>query len=403
MTRRNRQLKAWERRRRRRIRIFWLILLLIAIAVAAVILIHAAMPYEQADLCELFTIEYGGYNTNGTAEAIMNDAAVDELLSKVKEDYDNAWIHYTNPDPEDYVKFRSSLVANLSATSGLSNGSAVSLTVAYDKKLADKLKIDVTSINDVYTVDSLVRATVLSVDQMFADVNVEFSGISPQLTATVSNNSTHPFLSTVLYEIVEPREYYSEGNEVKVVAIYDADAAFEKQYVVDAPDTGCAKIYTATSDAKYVSSYTDIPSSLVSEAVEAGKAAFVNANEYGVRIFCEGNLVPVYINKQATFEWGSARALSAYFKAVLPENAGKLGNNYNDLDVIYETSLTQADGKSCKCYCAVRFSNIVMNGDGSLSYDFSNPKIMSASYFSARVKKNVVDSYMGDYEIEKVL
>lgn len=402
MAGRGRQKKSWVRRRRRMIKRIIALVLLLIIGVVAGFLINASFPYEEADLCDMFSIVYGGYETTGTAEAVMNDAVVDELLSKVKEDYDDALIHLKKVDPEDYVNFRSSLNAVLTPAENLSNGSIVTMTVMYDKKLAEKLKIDVISITRKISVNSLLRATTISNEQLFEDVSVSFSGISPTLTASVVNSSAHPFLQSVVYEIVEPREYYAEGDTVEVCAFFDPDEALNMQYVVDESEN-YTKVYTATSNSAYVTNYSDVSNSIIQEAVSAGTKAFTNANEYGVRIFCEGHLVPVYINKQATFVWGSPRAISAYFKTVFPEHAGKLGNNYNDLDIIYEVPISQADGTACKSYCVVRFSNFVKNGDGSISYDFSNPKIISASYFAERVRKNVVDSYVNKYDVNKVL
>lgn len=394
--------KSWEIRKRRRIRITVAVIVIVIAGVAAALVAKAMLPYETANLCDLFTVEYGGYNTRGTATAVLNEEAVDSLLTDLKDDYDNALIHFENPEPEDYAKFRSSLVGNLSSAEGLSNGSTIALTVSYDKELAKKLKIDVESVTVPITVNSLLRATVISNEQLFEDVAVTFSGISPNVTVAVTNNSSHPFLSSVSYEIIEPKEVYANGDQVEILATFDAQEAFEQQYVVDENAT-CINVYEVSSDASYVSDASDITSSIVSEAVSAGKQAFTDANEYGVRIYCEANLVPVYVNKKATFVWKDCKAISAYFKSAFDETAGELGNDFNDLDVIYECLMTQANGVNCKCYCAVRFSNFTKNSDGTIGYDFSNPSIMSASYYSARVKKNVVDSYVNTHEVTKVL
>lgn len=393
--------KSWERRRRRVIKLVILAIILIVLGIVAGIFVRASLPYEEADLCDMFTIEYEGYNTTASATAVVDNEKVDELLASIREDYDNAFLHLKNVEPEDYINFRNSLIATLTPAENLANGSIISMMVSYDKELANKLKIDVTSINRKIAVDGLLRTTIISNEQLFEDVEVSFAGISPNLKVNVVNKSEHPFLKTVIYEIVEPKELYAEGDTFELCARFNPEDALNMQFVVDDSQL-YMKEYVAYSTASYVSDYRDVSTSIISEAISAGSGAFTNANEYGVRIFCEANLVPVYINKQATFVWGSPRPISAYFKTVFPEHAGKLGNNYNDLDIIYEVAISQADGKACNAYCVVRFSDFVKNADGSISYDFSNPKIMSASYYSARVKKNVVDSYINKYDIEKV-
>lgn len=383
-------------------KIIFRIVFIAILCIIAGVLIHAALPYRTIDLDNYFTLSYGGYNTNGTAEAVLDESAVDSLMADVKAEYDDASIHFTKVEPEDYANFRSSLTATVSPSVGLSNGSVVTVTCHCDTDLAKKLKIDIDGYEKQVTVNSLMRATVISNEQLFEDVDVSFSGISPKLALGVTNNSEHPFLKTVTYEVVDGKDEYAEGDEVTLKAVFDPQAALDMQYVVD-ENASCTNTYTAQASSSYVTSASDISQDIIDEAVSAGAKAFTNANEYGVRIFCEGNLVPVYINKQATFVWGSPRALSAYFKVAHADEAGKLGMNYNDLDIIYECNLSQADGVNCSAYCVVRFSNFIKNEDGSISYDFSNPKIMSASYYSARVKKNVVDSYTGECEIDKVL
>ena len=57
---------------------------------------------------------------------------------------------------------------------------------------------------------------------------------------------------------------------------------------------------------------------------------------------------------------------------------------------------------SCTAYGAVRFTNIVKNSDGTYSYDFSDPSLISVSYLSSHVKKNVVDSFYSTHEVERV-
>jgi hypothetical protein len=206
----------------------------------------------------------------------------------------------------------------------------------------------------------------------------------------------------MIFEIVDAKEYYSEGDIVRIHAKCTDDMCRETGYIVDAADEDCIRDYVVTADSEYISRSSDLPSNIIKEAIEAGKRAFVDANEYGVRIFCEANLVPVYVNKKATFAYGSPNYVSSYFKAVFPEKAGELGLAYNDLDLIYDVKLSQADGVACTAYGAVRFSDIIKHSDGSYSYDFSSPTIMSESFYSARVKKNVVDSYSTTHDIVKL-
>ena len=390
-------------RRRRRERIIISVTALVVIVIGFIaVKASMSMPYETVDLTDLCTVEYEGYDGAGSASAYVDDDAVDDLLSAVKQDYEDALFHSKEPDNEDYLKFRQSLEVSVDGGGNLTNGSIINMSCSYDEELAELLNIEVAANTRQITVGGLTNVQLLSIDELFADLDVSFEGVSPNLTISMQNKSQNPFIQRVSFEIAEPKEYYSAGDEVTVKAVYLDEASTETGYAVDASMDDCIKTYEATADSEYISGAASLPDSILEEAISAGKNAFKDANEYGVRIFCEANLVPVYIDKKATFVYGTPQVVSAYFKSVLPANAGQLGYDYNDLDIIYSVNITQADGVSCTAYAAVRFSDIVKNGDGSYEYDFSNPKILSESYYAARVKSNVTESYESDYTVEKV-
>jgi len=390
-----------RRRRRNRIiiLIFMLLLILCTFAVMRAVL---SLPYRSVDIANLAKVEFTGFNGDGVATVSIDDNSVDNLLASVKKEHEDSWFSTSEVEDGDYAVFRQSLSFSIPNAMGLSNGDTVNIVGECDKELAKKLKIDITSLNSEVTVDGLLNVTKISVDEVFKDLNVSFSGISPRIEVALQNNSSQPLVKKMIFEIANPKEYYSEGETVSIHAVYDDEMCRETGYTVDKPSEECIRDYTASAEASYITNVAQLPSGVVREAIEAGKKAFRDANEYGVRIFCEANLVPVYINKQATFTYGPPGYVSSYFKTVFPEKAGELGLSYNDLDIIYDVVISQADGQSCTAYGAVRFSDIILNSDGSCTYDFSSPTIMSMSYYSARVKKNVVDSYKQTHDIERV-
>ncbi len=390
-------------RRRRRRRIMILIFALMFILCAFVVMrAMLSLPYASVDLADLAKCGYSGYNNDGIASVSVDEEAVDALLTKLKEEYDGSWFHTTKVDDADYAAFRQSLSFRLPVSTSLSNGDIVTVTGSCDSALAEKLKLEIKSSSGEKTVEGLPDVTRLTPDEVFADLDVSFSGISPMLEIAITNNSTHPLIQKMIFEIANPKEYYRQGDTVTLTARYSEEDSLETGYIVATPDGTCSKDFIAQSDSAYITDASELPKELVRKAVEAGKNAFTDANEYGVRIFCEANLVPVYINKKATFSYGSPGYVSAYFKTVFPEKAGQLGLSFNDLDIIYDVTISQADGKACTAYAAVRFSNIIRNSDGSLEYDLSDPQLLSESYFSARVKKVVVDSYKTTHDVTRV-
>ena len=398
--RRNRRARAARRRRKNlMVSIFVMAFILVGFIVLRATL---ALAYESIDLTSLAKVEFEGFNEDGSATVTVDDEAVDELMASVKKEHESSWFSTEDIEDGDYAKFRQSLSFSLPRNTGLSNGDIIPVLGACDESLAKKLKIDINSNSNEITVNGLLNVTKLSLDEVFESLNVTFDGISPSVTVALQNTSTQPLVSKMIFEIVDAKEFYSEGDVVRIHAKCTEDMCRETGYIVDAADEECVRDYVVTSDSEYISRASDLPSNILKEAIEAGKKAFTDANEYGVRIFCEANLVPVYINKKATFSYGSPNYVSSYFKSVFPEKAGELGLAYNDLDIIYDVKISQADGVGCTAYGAVRFSDIIKHSDGSYSYDFSSPQLLSVSYFSARVKKNVVDSYANSYNIDRV-
>ncbi|MBQ8667219.1 MAG: hypothetical protein IJ526_10190 [Lachnospiraceae bacterium] len=398
--RRKRRIGAVRRRRRNvGLLIFALLFILCAVIITRVII---SLPYESVDLSQLASVEFAGFNNDGVANVVVNNSAVDELLATVKAEHDSAWFHTDDVEDGDYVKFRQSLSFITPTANNLYNGQEIPVVGSYDANLAEKLKIEIKETSGTATVSGLQDVTKIGIDEVFRDLSVTFDGVSPSLSIAIQNNSTQPLVQKMIFEIEDPKEFYADGDVVRIHAAYTEDMCRETGYIVDTPSEECVREYTASSESSYITSASDLPAGIIKEAVEAGKKAFKDANEYGVRIFCEANLVPVYINKKATFQYGTPNYVSSYFKTVFPEKAGGLGISYNDLDIIYDVKISQADGVSCTAYGAVRFTNIVKNSDGTYSYDFSDPSLISVSYLSSHVKKNVVDSFYSTHEVERV-
>lgn len=398
------RLTSWERRQRRRVKIISRMILLCIFCVVAVFAAASFLPYETMDISEYFSVSYEGYNTKGFAAVTVDEKKLNETMALVKDDYKTALFHTEECSDTDYDCFLKSISAKVENAENLSNGSKFTIRYYYDEALAKKLKIKVLSKNEEVTVSGLATAAFLEKEDLFQDVEVSFGGISPNITMKVTNHSTNAFIRSMVFNPEEFKEYYSAGDVVRIRAYFSEEECLRQNYSVDTPSQECIMEYTVEGMDSYVTSSDELTQDVLKEAIAAGKTAFTdtNANEYGVRIFIEAGLVPVYINKKATFEWLTPSLISAYFKSVRPEAAGENGNNYNDLDLIYFVKLTQADGVTCDAEAVVRFSNMIVRSDGTLEYDLSAPKVISASHSNSNIIKNVVTRYESTYDIEKL-
>lgn len=399
---RKKRMTSWERRRHRRTKIMIRVMIFAFFMIAAILFARMLLPYEKLSLNEYFTVSYDGYNTKGFTVFKRDDEALMQTMAEVLKKHDSSLFHKEEVTEEDYRNFIDSIRVVNENQSNLSNGSRISVKYTCDEMLAKKLKISVTGKSKDITVEGLSSAVVLTKEDLFRDLQVTFSGISPNITMEITNNSSNEFIKNMVFNPEEFKEYYTAGEVVRIRAFFSDAECLKQHYAITTPSEQCVMEYTVEGMGEYVNSASVLPDNFIKEAVAAGKTAFVDANEYGVRIFCEAHLVPVYINKKATFRYLEPSLISAYFKAVKPEYAGKDGNDYNDLDLVYFVKITQADGVTCDAEAVVRFSNIIQNKDGTFTSDFSNPKIMSASYSDSSIKKNVISRYETTHVIEKL-
>lgn len=396
---------SWQKRKRRRTKMILGATLLCAITVVLLMLLWSIISYDVVDLSDYATYTYGGYNHKGTVDVTVDTEKVSQLIRHLKDTYNDRLIHIYKCEDEDYNAFYNSLSATMNVPDNLSNGSEYSYTINYDKELARKLRLSVKKDTKTVTVTGLVTATVLKLDDVFKDVSLELDGMSPDITATVVNNSMDPFVSGMVFAIVEPKEKYSIGDVIKIRAYFSEEECLNKHFVVEKTSEECIKEYVVEGLPEYIQKADELPKEIIDEAVSRAKDAFTDAAalEYGLRVYSEANIMYVVDpkTKKYTFRWDSFRPISAYFK--VPYNgAGESGKSYNDIDVCFAFVMTQADGKKCDGEAVVRYTNISKTADGMYKYDFSNPKIISASHFDSRIKKNVISNYENDYSIEKL-
>lgn len=399
------KLKSWQRRRIRRTKMILGAVFLCLLIILFIAVLKALAPYKKVDLCDYCTYEYSGYNTKGMVDVKIDEDAVSELMKILRDKYEDALFNIKKCDSEDYNTFYNSLSVTVDSADNLSNGSKFSYTVNYDKALAKKIRLKVENDTGEDVVSGLPVATVISVDQVFDGISLFYEGMSPTISIAIINENVNPYLSDVEYFIENKKDLYSDGEVVRVRALYSDESCLEKHFYIDAPADGCYKDFTIQPDAHYVQSAAELTPELISEAIEAAKGAFTTAGakEFGVRVYFEANIAPVYVNKESTFEWVRYEPLSAYIKVAKEEVAGQNSNNYNDLDIVFDCTMTQADGKRVNVEAVVRFKDIIVRNDGSYQYNFSEPKIVSASHFDKRIKENVIYNYEDKYTIEKLI
>lgn len=301
-----------------------------------------------------------------------------------------------------YEAFFETVKVEFSKSSGLSNGDEIDITYTYDTKIAKAYNLRVVAQKQHIAVKGLVEPTQLSKEDIFEGVNVVYEGIAPLVTASV--DVENKFNGCITYEVVDAKEYYNVGDLIKVRAFYDAAKLADMDYVAELSSENCVKEFTVADVDRYVLSTDDITDDMMASLKKEALSFYTEAtaNEYGMRIFCDAGLMPVYVDKKTTFSWSTPGFVSSYLSVLKEENYGKTGTDANQIKLCYESVISQADGQACKAEVVVQFSNIIIRRDGTVELNLESGAIISADRRDSHIKAIVQNQIDDDYESVKI-
>lgn len=355
---------------------FILLLFLLLLGGAGFLLWY--FSFEKLDLEEYVAVAYSGYNTKGTAMLSMQESdAYDTFLEDVE-------------------------IELLSENGSLQNGDLLDIRFIYDEASAKAQKLRIKSDSCQLPVDGLPEGKELSADTLFRDVRIVYEGTAPELTVAVTNESTDPFLKTVSYEITDAKQFYDIGDTISIKAIFSQEAAIANEYRTDSSEDSFKKEVAIESMDRYVRDASQLTMEHIQTLNEKAASLFGSADEYGLRIFSEANLMPIWVNGKTTFVWSNPRLLSAYLNILKPEYFGTAQLHDNDIKLVYMVTLSQADGVACDAEVVVQFTDLLIRADGSYDLALDSGRIIAASYKNAHIRDLVTDSYDEEYEASKL-
>lgn len=302
---------------------------------------------------------------------------------------------------EKYGAFYETVSVDFSKSSGLTNGDEVIISFHYDKNAAKTYNLKVKASDMHYTVSGLVAATPVSENDLFEGLDINFEGIAPLATASLDASNTK-FKDVVTYQIIDEKEYYDAGETIRVRAVFDAADLEKLDYKATVDSEECIKEYIVEDVDRYITDTDQITDEMMASLKKEALTLFTDANEYGMRIFCDAGLMPVYVNKKTTFKWSSPNYISSYLNVLREESYGKTGTHVNDIKLCYESVISQADGKACKAEVIVRFQDIIIRKDGTIDLKLESGEIISADRRDSHIKAIVRNEIDKDYESVKL-
>lgn len=290
---------------------------------------------------------------------------------------------------DSYGDFFSNVSLDDDAAQGeLKNGDTINVEFSFDPELAKKQGLRIKDEGCQITVDELPKGFILNEAMVFAPMEIETSGYSPEIKLSVKNTSEQGFFKDVVYEIpsAEEQKCYKSGEKVHIKALVPVEQADSFNYYVDG--SGIYKMdYTIPETDSYLRDPGKITKAMLEELDSLAQKLVVDfdGHEYGLRIFSEANLMPLLVNGKTFFKWQDPKLLSAYFTTLSEDKYGLLEYHNNDLKMVYEATLMQSDGVNCKAEIVVQFTDLLVNKDGSIDLAKDSGRVTAGSYKNSNI------------------
>lgn len=195
-------------------------IILFAAGIAAIVAVIVfcsiiAADRNKIDLSEDYTVKIEGLDTRGTASCQINEKKLETTLMGKNSDFirDNLLME--------------SMKYDLSKRDNLKNGDKITVTITYDDAIAKQLNLSFKNMKRQIDVSGLPEGKEVDV---FKDLKVSYTGVSPEGKVSLINNSNDPFASIVTFR--PSKEKVANGDKIIVEAVYsDQDATEHKALV----------------------------------------------------------------------------------------------------------------------------------------------------------------------------
>lgn len=312
---------------------------IVAVVLVAILVVVNSRPV--INLNDYLTLSANGYNGYGTATAEIDWYALEN-------DYGEK-LSFTNSAKENdgiltpMLALEGAVRLDIEDSSNLSNGDSVSYTWSVSDKLPDVVKCKVQYEDGSFSVSGLTE--VVSFDA-FADLDVEFSGTAPYGTAKISYTGS----DFDIYDFTCDKDSdLSNGDTIEVTVDVNVEAYAETYGRVPEATT---KTFTVSGLDEYVASYADIPEDYVAELKQNSKDVIY---AYAAKSY----------NKTTSL---NNLEYAGYIMNSLKKGGANSG--INNLYFIYKGDVASSDASfsTTKVYFPVRYTNLLKDGDGKLSY-----------------------------------
>lgn len=352
----------------------------VAVAVLAIIvlvIVCVKTHKHKINLSDYVTVEFSGYDTRGKADVTFDyDAFYKELeehakvskkdaskLRKQLEDLDLGSIAEGLSDISDSVSYMGAcknLDWELSKESELSNGDEVSLTFTYDNEAAKKYGIKFAADESEYRVEGLKEIEVIDA---FADIVVTFSGVSPNVSASIENNSKNEAVKKQ-YFAIDNNGHFKKGDTV-TVTIDSSDENLIEEYGCVFKET--SKEYTCENVDEYITDGSALSEDVLASMKEQTK-----------------DVIDSYFATNNGEIKGSSIEYAGYYFLSKKDDSESSWGDTNIAYVVYSAKVKSKEKKfkETTVYMPIKFTNIIKYADGTDFVDLNRTDIQGSTDLS---------------------
>lgn len=353
---------------------------------AVMVLLLAGCGKQKVDLSEYVNVTYTGLNSKGTATVDIDfDAMENFLIDEKADDKDNL---------QRLLELGSSISCELDKAEDLSNGDKVVVSIKWDDEIAEKYNLAFSGKTKEFEVSGLEEGKVID---LFHDISLEYSGISPNANVTVCNTSKDSYVSGINFTVEKSYEI-ANGDEIRVTADVNTADAEEKGYIIEEKE----KVFTAEGIDEYATEYAQIDEATL-EKIKAQVSDLIDAelstdHGYRNRMYTNG-----YGYNVGTPEILDIKLSKAYFLSLKEGMDSVWGKGNNMLYLVYE--ITAKDGISTEgktSYQLFRTENYVVMGTGEVDVVVTDTRWEASYDVYDDLYRDAVTANKGEYTCEEI-
>ena len=362
---------------------------------------------KTVDLNDCVEVKVSGIDGKGKAEVTVDYDKMETLLAKelnieVKdkdieniEDLGSAVDGLSKIDQaENCVNFQ------VQPADNLKNGDKITVKSIIDEEKAKELGIKFKFSEIKKEVSGLQTAIVISQEELFKDVIVEFTGASQDAAVQIRNMSKDKILSEISFQADKTSDI-QKGDTVTVTATIPSELE-EQGYVFE----NTSKEYKVEKVDSYVQKFEDLPEEDLKKIMNQAKD-MVEANLKTGKLstsFYKGNELAGTMER---FDSISELQLEKSYFCHMKDGITSLWETKNKMYITYSFNVTGMHVFGPKedyqnCYIRIACEDLILTKDGDLQFDIGTMKFSNGyAYFDSFYTQEIA-SLKDNYEIEEI-